>query len=605
MKVALYAVGRAGAHAARSMVEAVMTGLVKTDALSLILIGIGQEDRKSLERLMEAYRRLYREGSELPFFHTPVTALILPEDEMDASLMEKCETKADKLLLSMLFTGDRTLRRSVGSSMETAQTAWADLLHGENAIVQSFEKLDDKNVQVILAASMIEPLGAAGAGQLLKTIRAKAQGPVCGVFGLQIRKKDRTDLTSSGLRELGTETDACYVFGLPEDATTDGDGLEELVGLRCMTDFLAGGRGCFSYACALDTPDWSLFGEQAAQYESSFVHFLHASCLLLLRYGPEAADRLLTGGGLAMRGWYGRVYAATRRDPAYASKEREVLHALTYICRYHVAWCYLTTGNLPMSLRCQAQLRETMLKAGELYDRILEEAGQLSLLSHDLKAAGFLDEEAISRVSSDVTEAEKARRKLTKQAEKVKGLADELVVMEQIMGGRNTLILLEGKAAASMKQAEDLDGQAQEAEKRIQEAARVARPEEMPRVDAARSRLRGLERHLVYVRGQAAYAQRDLEEAREEENRNRPPRAQLAVDDPDVLYERRFLRQLLRMIDDQKDVRRAGQTLLENMQSLDARDIMARFEQNAETAEGTLGLFSALYSLVSETEEGR
>ena len=127
----------------------------------------------------------------------------------------------------------------------------------------------------------------------------------------------------------------------------------------------------------------------------------------------------------------------------------------------------------------------------------------------------------------------------------------------------------------------------------------TAGPEDMPRIDAARSRLRGLERHLMYLRGKAAYARRDLEEARKEENRSRPPRASLAAEDPDVLYERRYLRQVLKAVDTGSDVRRSGPALLESMQRFDAREILDRLERNAETAEGTMGLFETLYALIS------
>ncbi|MBQ9307870.1 MAG: hypothetical protein IJ229_08095, partial [Clostridia bacterium] len=523
---------------ARSLLCSVMTGLMVPEHLTLFVIGADSMGQETLESLVGDYRlvRAHLSG-ETQLFACDVTLVSLPEEEMDASLMEKCVTREDKLLLATLFSSERTLRRSVVSSMETAQTAWADLLRDpESKVRQVLGELDEETC-VLLSASVVEPLGASGAGQLIGALR-ETGARTGAVLTLPMHTQERTDLAGSALREIdqiGTEgLDALYLFGLPTDARTPGEGIEELVLLRCMEHFLSGGSGMYSFSSALESPDWSFFGDRQEAYRAALLDMLHTAMLLMLRYGPEALERLSSPGALGMRGWFGRYFPDIRRHPEMGEEESRFLTSLLHLMRFHTAWCYLVTGSLPLPLRVQAQITETMESAGAFYDTLLEEAGRLTLLSHDLNASGITEEETVHRFSMADTEGEKARKRLAEQAAKVKGMAEEMEKYTEILGGRFTLILLEKKTEEAMAEAQQLKAQSDEAEKRIREAAEKASSEEMPKVDAARSRLNNLKRHLAFLQGKAAYATRDLTAARLEENRARAPKDALAQE-PDVL----------------------------------------------------------------------
>ncbi len=605
----MIAIGKAGYKAGRSLLDAVMSGMTEMEELHLLMIGLDEKNQSTITGLIEDYDRVHEQlYGQSPFFQSRVTAEVLSEEALDASLMEKCQTQEDKLLLSSLFVSERVLRRSVSGSMETAQAAWADLLLEPDSFEYFFSQLDGDSV-VLIACSLCEPLGAAGAAMCLKYVKSRTDLPVGVLLTLPLLKSDRTDLAGNALRELsGIQADAMYVFGLPEDSRTETEGLEELVSLCLMDHFLRGGRGAYSFSMPLETPNWNMFGEASERFRTSMMDLLHMSCLMLIWYGPEITARLKESPGLlGARGWYGRLYTQLCAVPEEKAKEQDYMRALLHMLRFHMAWCYLVTGGLPLSLRYHAQLQDTIEMAKIHYDTVLEEAGKLALLSHDLMLSGIVDEQTVHRFSMDDTESERARRKITQQAEKVKELAEIMNSMEKTIGGRATLLILEEKAQSTLDEANELARQDEEAQQRIAYAAKLADAETMSKIDAAKSRLRNLQRHLAYLRGMAAYAERDLKEARKEENRIRKPQIQYTrEEEPDIFFDRRIIKQMLHLYDKPgMDQKRAGRPLLEAVRSLPLLHVIQSFEAGNLSGTGTTGLVRSLYQAIRTENEGR
>lgn len=609
MTCCVFAVGKQGLRACHALLDAAMTGVLEKQDLHLILIGAEEQQAETLQNLVQDYQnvrvRLMQSG--LPWFQCGVTADIIPEEGLDASLQERCETDEDRLLMNCLFLKERMLRRSAASSLETAQAAWADFLEndGDRAVRESTGVLNSGDL-ILVTGSLCETIAAGGYVQLISKIREYSKAPVGTVLSLPIHRSDRTDLVQSVLRDMPA-VDASYIYGLPEDLRTEGDGMDELVAIRCMDHFMRGGRGAYTYAQAMDVPDWSFFGSRETEYRERITAVLHLSAMMLLRYGPEALERLERNGAGIQRGWFGKVYGQIRRDPERMSQERLYLRSVMHLLRFHMAWCYLVTGSLPLPLRYQAQLQETEKKASDHYDAVLNAAGRLALFSHDVKQSGILEEETIHRESMEDTEGEAARKKVVEMAEKVKELAAEQAQLEEILGGRAAFMLLEAKKDAAEQEANHLREQAEEASRRIEEAAREASAEDLPKIDAARSRLANLYRHLVLLEGRVDYARRDVERARAESERNRKPKVEYTEDnEPDVLFNRRLLKQMITVYDQQSGERgREHDHLIASVTDIDLQHLQDVFDRQGQEMDGTADMLSALYMLWVQEYTGR
>ena len=609
MTACLFAIGKQGVRSCQALLDAAMAGVVEAQDLQMILIGAEERDAEALQHLIHDYEavrgRLVQSG--LPGFACQIALDTVPEEGLDASLQERCETEADRLLMNCLFARDRLLRRSAASSLETAQAAWADFLEegGPEQIRSWMERLGEGDLALV-CGSLTETLFAGGCTQLLRLIREKSPAVLGTVLALPTRRSDRTDLAQSVLKDM-PELDAVYMYGLSDDLRTEGDGMNELVALRCMEHFLSGGRGLYTFAQSMDVPTWALFGSRESEYQHHVTAFLHLSLMTLLRYGPDAMERLERSGTGYMRGWFGKVYGQIRRNPDRTSEERVYLRALLHLMRFHTAWCYLVTGNLPLPLRYQAQLQETEKKAAQHYQEVLNTAGKLALLSHDLEKSGILEERTVHRASMEDTEGEAARRKMVEMADHLQELADEQAQMEKVMGGRSTFMLLQAKQEEAEKEAEHLRQQEAEAERRIEEAAQSASLEDRPKIDAARSRLHNLQRHLVFLEGRAARARKDTEKARLEDNRNRKPQVEYTEEnEPNVLFDRRLLKQAIKVYDASgSDRYREAERMLEAVQQPDLLRVCDRFERLGQELDGTSDMMAALYELWDQEYSGR
>lgn len=609
MTCCLFAIGKQGIHSCHAILDAAMAGILNDQELQIVLVGAEEQQAETLQGLIHDYHvaREKLQSEDVPGFSCTISIRVMPEAGLDASLQERCETEADKLLLNCLFAKERMLRRSAASSMETAQAAWADFLEDQQSgdIWDCIRHLDAEDM-VLVTGSLTETLTAGGCSMVLQKISSLCHAAVGAVLSLPLHRSDRTDLIRGALKEM-PDIDAVYLYGLPEDLRTEADGMDELVGLRCMDHFLHGGRGVYTYAQTMDVPTWTFFGNREKEYRERVTALLHISALMMLQYGPDALERLERSATGYVRGWFGRVYGNIRKDPEAASAERQVLRSVLHLLRFHMAWCYLVTGNLPLPLRYQAQLQEAQKKASAHYDDVLNVAGRLALLSHDVEKSGILEEETVHRASMEDTEGEAARKKVVEMAEKLQELAGEQTQYEEILGGRAAFMLLEMKYEEAEKEAEHLREQAEEAMRRIEEAAQAANADELPKIDAARSRLGNLQRHLVFLEGRAAYAKRDVEKARSESERNRKPNVEFTADtEPDVLFDRHLLRAMISVYDKQSaERRRKAEELIASVQGMNLQHVADNFDRIGQDVNGTAGMIGALYRLWKQEYSGR
>ena len=124
---------------------------------------------------------------------------------------------------------------------------------------------------------------------------------------------------------------------------------------------------------------------------------------------------------------------------------------------------------------------------------------------------------------------------------------------------------------------------------------------------AARSRLANLYRHLVLLEGRVDYARRDVERARAESERNRKPKVEYTEDnEPDVLFNRRLLKQMITVYDQQSGERgRENDHLIASVTDIDLQHLQDVFDRQGQEMDGTADMLSALYMLWVQEYTGR
>ena len=102
MTCCLFAIGKQGVRSCQALLDAAMAGVVEAQDLQMILIGAEERDAEALQHLIHDYEavrgRLVQSG--LPGFACQIALDTVPEEGLDASLQERCETEADRLLMN-------------------------------------------------------------------------------------------------------------------------------------------------------------------------------------------------------------------------------------------------------------------------------------------------------------------------------------------------------------------------------------------------------------------------------------------------------------------------------------------------------------------------
>ena len=114
------------------------------------------------------------------------------------------------------------------------------------------------------------------------------------------------------------------------------------------------------------------------------------------------------------------------------------------------------------------------------------------------------------------------QRVLTQMEEKREKLLQTQQTLEARMGGAARLRMLRKARAELARRAEELHAQAEEARRRIDEAARVAQPGEQYKVETARTKLGRMERYMALVDAQLETVREDERRAGEDGQRRQP-----------------------------------------------------------------------------------
>lgn len=520
------ALGAVGVRLAEAAVYGCMAGTIRAEALHVVTIGA---DADRLQALAADYAAVRGGVGSVDGAFAAAVDVCVEEVAPTAPQME-AKTETDRLLLRALFTRDeagRDAAADMGGCGPVAALNWASRLRAEG--MHGLAALGAGDT-VVLMGSLCDAACAAGVTPLRAWIAQKQPvADVCGVFLLPVKAQDDAGLCREALRQM-KETDwrALCLLGMPEDcrdAREEAAHLTDWMAAYALDGVLGGTVGGHTVRLMADRLDWADFGAEAARYQASWDGMARAAWLVLAEYGATAVEKLVSPNWLRDRmGWYGAYFAQVRR---MTQEQREAQAALMRsamrLMGGYARWLREVCEELPASMQWTEQLETARGEAEEHYKQIIELAGRLALLEHDAEAGDMANERFVHRHDMSDSAAEATMRRIGEMKEELAALAQAQEALNKRIGGRAQRNMLEGFVRTCGAEAGEMRGQAEEARRRIDRAASVASPEEMDRVELARSKLARLERHLSVLDGRTARAKLDWELAGVDEIRTRAP----------------------------------------------------------------------------------
>ncbi|MBR5344537.1 MAG: hypothetical protein IK127_01755 [Clostridia bacterium] len=535
MKLSLVAVGSAGAQVAEALLHCAFSGaLTREDVIRVNLLCAPPEQAERLRGLYAAYSELRGGWGLAP--HTSLAPILsLRTQEMTGTLGALTETTADTDLLRCVIPANEAVVPAMTASHRAASVAWACALAApEGALAELLA--DAETMPTILCASLAETCGAAAVEQL----GAKLTGKTWGALLLSTLWQGEDEaavhrfLESSGLQPA-----FLALAGLPDDCALPPEGphLTHLLLVRALEAFAGGVRGEYGFRVPLAL-DWHALDPNGPQWGASFDRLLRFDALWQSVFAPEATR--LIGEGTVPRGRmpaWASAYIA-RRIPDGAPREEALRQIGRVSDLAHAGACWLRgmQSSLPFLLRPSVLLNDAREKADTHYEQLLKRAGQLALLDHDIRQAGMTSHTTIHRHDMEDTDDETALLQREAVREALQLDAADQAELDARLGGRIRLNSLRDIAAREREEADRLRQEAAEARRVIDRAAASAKPDDLPKVDQARSRLRRMERRLASLEGRASQAAADVQAASAPEKRTRPPLIETELDSPPEVF---------------------------------------------------------------------
>ncbi|MBR4710995.1 MAG: hypothetical protein IKP10_03115 [Clostridia bacterium] len=530
MKASLVCIGTAGARIAEAIVYCAFCGaLPREDVLRVNVLFPPKHEDAHLRGLYASYGELRAAWQLRP--HTGLAPILSLRLGAPAEpLVSLSRTADDRALLQALLPADEISAPSMAASGRAARAAWEQRFAEPDEAMRGIVS-DAEEMPVVVLASLAESAGSTGVQALTEHLRGRDVNCVL-ITGLS-----RDDSSASARRAL-TETAFGGRFlalaGLPEDCRSEGDGphLLHLICVRALDAFLAGEAGSFAFRAPTHL-DWRVLDPGGERWGHALDALIRFDTLWSACYAPEALRVLREKSGLRdrMTPWmseylFRRGLDGEARDTAIRQISRAAAIA-------HGGACFLRDlqRSLPFVLRPTAPLREAQRAAEAHYDEVLRTAGQLAMLEHDIRESGMAQVTVIHRHDMQDSEPEIALREREEKRLLLEDQAAEQARLDLLQGGRLRREMLRRHARETRAEAENVRAQAEEADRRIRKAATVAKPEDMPRVDQARARLRRMQRRLADLEGRAARAEHDLALSGSEEARLQPPTAEGARSD--------------------------------------------------------------------------
>lgn len=530
MKASLVCIGAAGARIAEAIVYCAFCGaLPREDVLRVNVFFPPEHEDAHLRGLYASYADLRSAWQLNP--HTGLAPILSLRLGAPAEpLLSMSRSESDRALLQALLPAAEVSAPAMAASAQAARTAWEQRFAEPDEAMQGL-LADAAEMPVIVLASIAESVGSAGVQAVCDHLRDRDLS--CALI-TGMTRDDPTDTARRMLDGTAFRTRFLALTGLPEDCRSEGDGphLLHLVCVRALDAFLSGETGHFAFRAPTHL-DWHVLDPDGGRWGFALDSLIRFDTLWSACYAPEALRVLREKTGLRdrMNPWISQYLP--RREmttEARETAERQITRAAA-IAQGGACFLRDLQRSLPFVLRPTRPLTEAQRSAEAHYEEVLRVAGQLAMLEHDIRESGMAQVTVIHRHDMKDSESEIALREQEEKRLQLADQAAEQARLDLLQGGRLRREMLRRHALEARATAEDVRAQAEEADRRIRKAATVAKPEDMPKIDQARARLRRMQRRLADLEGRAARAEHDLALAGSEEARRQPPQAEGARSD--------------------------------------------------------------------------
>lgn len=546
MEVTLVAVGKTGEKFCETVLFGCGAGVVPAENIHLVVVGDVDD---SLRLAVEQYQTLHQQlKDDEGAFSPAVDVVSIPVMETSLQLMAREEE--ERLLCKCLFNRDemgKSFATNMGDTGPVAALAWTQLLEKADTTPLASIKLE---APIILTGSLCEAACAAGVNRLRQWLRHRSlHADVSGLFFLPISRMEDAGLAQETLTTFHEEDwRALTLLGLAEDCRDERENAFHLVhwmGVNALVHQMQGEMGGKTACVMADRLDYQDFGSDAAVWKIAYEGALRTGTALINHFAPTVLDKLESPHGFFDRmGWYGTYYRGIEEHQreTEAAWMRTAVAFYGRFCQHMAEVC----EGMPAPMRWAGGLEEAKQQAVDHYELVLELAGQAALLQHDVELGGMAQETFVHRYQHTEFAGEETIRQLEEMREQMEACAAEQEELDLVIGGRAQRTLLLDKIRICHEEAEALRATAEEAKRRIEKAAEIATPEEMPRVETARAKLTRLMRRLAVLDGRTARAEQDYQRSCGEKIRTRIPQATEDMQSAETkpLYSPEYLRQV-------------------------------------------------------------
>ena len=500
--------GQTGARLARTLLLWLSSGADPEAETDLLLADTDTQDTSAAKaaRLGEAYTAVRALSPGLPC-PGALTLRRWPERMAESGITSFSDgSEGDRLLLQAFFTPQEqrdSLRGGFRGPGEVAEAVMADLMRRdpEDALhrqLGEMRRLLDagESVRVTLCGCTEGGMGRAGLRRAA-VLLSEALAP----YGERAVLTALTVLPGAEPEEAAQQAEALLPEGFHILLSLENlDNAEQcsawdLLSVREALDgfperirSVSGPEGPFG---------WNAFGKKASAYRLALGRLCKtAACFPAL--AESAAASLANPRFLRdrMQGWYRAYFVSGRGAAADRGTAARELEAVSELLKGCAEVLREMDATLPPRWRYAGGIGEAYRAADAHYSQLLELAAQASVMRREAREAGLQDEQVIHRRGMEETEAEAALRRLQLVEEEVERLREEQRSLHPRLGPRLTAAMLRRREKQCRLEAEQLRAEAAEAASRIEQAARVAAPEEMYRVETARTKLQRMERRV-------------------------------------------------------------------------------------------------------------
>ncbi len=532
MRRVMLLLGGAGCAVAQAVVYAACAG-AWADETELLLVdnGASAAQAEQTARMVGQYEHLRACMAQVPGqrlgFTAPLKLRTWPDALPAQSLSQWASADDDRLLCRALFAKDvaeQNLSGDLSGCDAAARAVFAALLEKDAPLSPG------EGDRLLLAGSLADGWGAAGVDAFARHYQGSGT-QVASLLLMPYAGQDeyahrRAEEALHGLAPMET----VYLLGTSESDCASADpacpNLVEWLACCCGDSYFRAEVppvGLMTYRVAAGRLGWESF---PAAYRICYGSLMKTAAAFRLTFETVIRRSLASPNWLRdrFRGWYaGYFRQASAEGEACRAELLQDLDCAMELLQGYLGWMSALLRSMPPLLRSSSVMEQARQAAAENYRQYIDVAGQLAMLRQEAQESGLLEEKIVHRSSTEDDESEQLLQVFRQMEEKKQALAQQQEALNRRIGGPAQLLMMKSLLGDLQARSEDLHAQAGEAQRRIEEAAAIAAPEEEHRIATARTKLKRLQRYVSQVDACMLIVRLERDKAKESGVRRLPP----------------------------------------------------------------------------------